>query len=63
VQDGHLTTGTLRLVLGSNFTALQPAGSSGSGISGLSATYGGLTANTNICNDSAAFAGPDGSLG
>jgi LCP family protein required for cell wall assembly len=62
VQDGHLKSGTLHLILGSNFTTLQPA-SGTAGIAGLATTYGGITANTNICSDSAAFAGPDGELG
>jgi hypothetical protein len=60
MQDGHLKSGTLHLIVGSNFTALQPA-SAGSGVSSLAAADGAITANTNICSDSAAFAGPDGS--
>jgi LCP family protein required for cell wall assembly len=60
-QNSHLpNSGTLRLILGSSFTSLKPAGSSGSssggsGISSLASTYGGITANVNICNNSSAF--------
>ena len=62
VEDGHLKSGTLHLILGSNFTTLQTA-SGDTGIEGLSTTYGGITANANICSDSAAFSGPDGGVG
>jgi LCP family protein required for cell wall assembly len=62
VEDGHLKSGALHLILGSNFTGLQAA-SAGTGIQGLATTYGGITASTNICSDSSAFAGPDGGLG
>jgi LCP family protein required for cell wall assembly len=57
--DPHLTSSTLRLILGSTFTGLKSAKQS-SGISNLARTYGGITGNTNICNDGSAFAGPDG---
>jgi LCP family protein required for cell wall assembly len=59
VQDGHLKNGTLHLIIGSNFTALAAA-TGNTGIEGLATTYGGITADTNICSDSSAFAGPDG---
>ncbi len=62
VQDTHLTSATLHLILGSNFTGLQSATAS-AGINNLAGTYGGITGNANICGDAAAFAGPDGSLG
>jgi hypothetical protein len=58
-QDPNLKNATLHLILGSSFTGLKAA-SSNSGISNLAKTYGGITGNTNICGDSAAFAGPDG---
>jgi LCP family protein required for cell wall assembly len=58
-QDLGLKNATLHLILGSTFTALKAA-SGGSGISNLAKTYGGIKGNTNICRDSAAFAGPNG---
>jgi LCP family protein required for cell wall assembly len=58
-QDLSLKNATLRLILGSTFTGLKAA-SGNSGISNLAKTTGGITGNTNICRDSAAFAGPDG---
>lgn len=63
--DPSLTGSTVQLILGSTFTALKSpssgaSGSSGSGVSNLASTYGGITGNVNICNDSSAFAGPDG---
>jgi LCP family protein required for cell wall assembly len=60
-QDAHLpNAGTLRLILGSTFTSLTGSsggsGSSGSaGVSNLANTYGGITANVNLCSDSNAF--------
>jgi LytR cell envelope-related transcriptional attenuator len=62
-QDPSLTGTTLQLILGSTFTALQPAGNSGtsssggagSGLSSIASTYGGITGSTNICSDSSAF--------
>jgi hypothetical protein len=60
-QDPNLTGSAVELILGSSFTGLSSSSSSGSSsTSSLAATYGGITGNTNICNDSAAFAGPDG---
>jgi LCP family protein required for cell wall assembly len=56
----HLKTTALRLVIGSTFTGLKPA-SGNTGISNLAQTYSGIKGNTNICDDSSAFAGPDGS--
>lgn len=61
VQDKHIKNeAVLRLVLGSNFTSVQQAASSGSGIENLAGTFGGIKGNVNICKDSSAFAGPDG---
>jgi LCP family protein required for cell wall assembly len=57
--DPSLKNATLHLILGSTFTGLKAA-SGNSGISNLAKTYGGITGSTNICHDSAAFAGPDG---
>jgi LCP family protein required for cell wall assembly len=57
--DPHLKGSALDLILGSTFTGLKVAKSK-SGISNLAQTYGGITGSTNICNDSSAFAGPDG---
>jgi LCP family protein required for cell wall assembly len=54
--DAQLKTSTLHLILGSTFTSLKTASTS-SGISNLANTYGGITANVNICRDSAAFSG------
>jgi LCP family protein required for cell wall assembly len=59
-QDASLKDTTLHLILGSTFTGLNAANGS-SGISNLAKAYGGITGSTNICRDSAAFAGPDGS--
>jgi LCP family protein required for cell wall assembly len=60
-ENSHLpSAGTLRLILGSTFTSLNGSGSSSSGggsagVSDLANTYGGITANVNICSDSNAF--------
>jgi LCP family protein required for cell wall assembly len=59
-QDPSLTGSTLSLILGASFTTLA-APSGNAAISNLAGTYGGITGNTNICDDSNAFAGPDGS--
>ena len=63
-QDPSLSAGTVQLVLGSTFTALgssPTAAASNSGSQNLAGQYGGITGNVQICSDSAAFAGPDGS--
>jgi LCP family protein required for cell wall assembly len=65
-EDPSLTPGTLDLILGSTFTsatAPAPAASTSpapSSSPSLASQYGGITGNVGICNDSAAFAGPDG---
>ena len=66
-RDPSVAAGTVVLVLGSSFDGLKSSGSSKSGrsttpdsIDNLASQYGGITGNTNICGDSAAFAGPDG---
>jgi LCP family protein required for cell wall assembly len=58
-QSASVTPGTVSLILGSDFTGLHQASSSGSSLSKLSKAYGGISGSTNICKDSAAFAGPD----
>jgi len=64
-EDPSLTGSAVQLILGSTFTSLQSASSAGSNssasISDIATTYGGITGSVNICNDSSAFAGPDGS--
>jgi LCP family protein required for cell wall assembly len=65
-HDPALTPGTVTLIIGSSFSALnaQPSSapssspSSRASVSGLSQADGGITANTNICRDQAAFTGP-----
>jgi LCP family protein required for cell wall assembly len=67
-QDTSLSAGTVQLILGSTFTALgtaptagaSTAGSGGASSQNLAGQYGGITGNVQICSDSAAFAGPDG---
>jgi LCP family protein required for cell wall assembly len=67
-QVTGVTAGTVDLILGSDFTSLKPAaGSSGSGsakssssaLNNVTKTFGGITGNTNICNNRSAFSGPD----
>ena len=63
--DPALTPGTVTLIIGSSFSGLNaqpssPPSSSPSphpSVSGLSQADGGITANTNICKDQAAFTG------
>jgi LCP family protein required for cell wall assembly len=66
-HDPALTPGTVTVIIGSSFSALNAQPSSGPSsspsprpsVSGLSRADGGITANTNICQDQAAFTGPD----
>lgn len=66
-QNAALGSNSLTLILGSNFTGLSQVSGASSGsaksasqkLDNLAKSYGGITANTNICADSAAFAGPD----
>jgi LCP family protein required for cell wall assembly len=63
-QDTALGAGSLNLILGSSFKGLGTGKGSGSKSSvktlgNLAKSYGGITASTNICKDSAAFSGPD----
>jgi hypothetical protein len=65
-QDTALGAGSINLILGSNYhglsTGKSAAKSSAKTLSNLAKSYGGITANANICKDSAAFAGPDNPL-
>jgi LCP family protein required for cell wall assembly len=65
-KDTALGAGSINLILGSNYHGLSTgkaaAGSSAKTLSNLAKSYGGITANANICKDSAAFAGPDNAL-
>ena len=63
-QDAALGAGALNLILGSSFHGVGTGqGASGKSsaktLGSLAKSYGGITANTNICQDSAAFSGPD----
>jgi LCP family protein required for cell wall assembly len=62
-QDTALGAGPINLILGSSFTGFQAtqgsAKKSAQALGSLAKNYGGITANANICSDSAAFAGPD----
>jgi LCP family protein required for cell wall assembly len=64
-HDPSLTSGTVELIVGSNFHGLRPppAGTAkrpAKSVSQLSKTYGGINGNANLCHDGKAFAGPDG---
>jgi LCP family protein required for cell wall assembly len=65
-QDPSLQPGTVELILGSTFTGLKPEAAKTSASSGtdgnlnLTPKYGGIKGNAKICDDSSAFAGPDG---
>jgi hypothetical protein len=45
---------------GTPSAGLQPSAPSRSPVGDLTKSYGGITANANVCRDTAAFAGPDG---
>jgi LCP family protein required for cell wall assembly len=57
--DPQVSAGTMNLIVGSTFSALQPVPSSSS-LENIASTYGGISGNVNICSDKAAFEGPDG---
>ena len=65
-KDTALGSGSIDLILGSDYhglsTGKSPAKSSAKTLRNLAKSYGGITANANICKDSAAFAGPDNPL-
>ncbi len=64
-QNSSLTPGTIELIIGSSFSELNPNPPSSSSsspaptVTSLGAADGAITANTNICSDQSAFAGPD----
>jgi LCP family protein required for cell wall assembly len=65
-EDPSLTGSALQLILGSTFSGLSStssgsSGSSSAALANAATTYGGITGSVNICDDSSAFAGPDGS--
>jgi len=63
-QDSSLTPGTITLIVGSSFTGLKAPSTSATAstpsVSKISSSDGAITANTGICKDQAAFAGPNG---
>jgi LCP family protein required for cell wall assembly len=65
-KDTALGAGSINLILGSDYHGLSAgqgaAKASAKTLSNLAKSYGGITANANICKDSAAFAGPDNPL-
>jgi LCP family protein required for cell wall assembly len=64
-QNATLTPGSITLILGSSYTGLPGTGgstgkkASAKTLKNLAKNYNGITASTNICADSSAFAGPD----
>jgi LCP family protein required for cell wall assembly len=62
-QNTALGTGSLNLIVGSSFKGLGAKSAGGKStaktLSNLAKNYNGITASTNICKDSVAFAGPD----
>jgi LCP family protein required for cell wall assembly len=64
-QESSLTPGTVVLIVGSDFSALNPAPSPSSSptstpsVTTVGASDGAIKANTRICSDQSAFAGPD----
>jgi LCP family protein required for cell wall assembly len=63
VLDPSLTPGTLDLIVGSDFTSLNPTPSTSpsatQSISSVAASDNAVSANVGICHDQAAFAGPN----
>ncbi len=59
-KSASVTPGTVDLIVGSSFNGLaaKSSKSSAPSVSSLSTTFGGITANTNICKDTGAFSGP-----
>jgi LCP family protein required for cell wall assembly len=64
-QNSSLTPGTVELIIGSDFSALNPAPSPSSSpsstpsVTAVGASDGAIKANTRICTDQSAFEGPD----
>jgi len=64
-QDSSLSSGPVQLILGSKFSGLSsgaPVGTASPAAStaDLANQYGGIRGDVGICNDAAAFTGPDG---
>jgi LCP family protein required for cell wall assembly len=63
--NSSLTPGTVELIVGSDFSALNPVPSPSSSpsstpsVAAVGASDGAIKANTRICSDQSAFAGPD----
>jgi LCP family protein required for cell wall assembly len=64
-QESSLTPGTVELIVGSDFSALNPAPSPSSSpsstpsVTAVGAADGAIKATTRICSDQSAFVGPD----
>jgi LCP family protein required for cell wall assembly len=64
-QSSSLTPGTVELIIGSDFSSLNPVPSSSASptstpsVTAVGASDGAIKANTRICTDESAFAGPD----
>jgi LCP family protein required for cell wall assembly len=64
-QNTSLTPGTIDLIVGSDFSSLNPAPSASKStsptpsVTSVGQADGAITANTPICSDQSAFAGPD----
>ena len=61
--DSSLTPGTVELIVGSDFTSLNPVPSSSSSptpsVTSLGSADGAIKGNTSICQNQSAFVGPD----
>jgi LCP family protein required for cell wall assembly len=63
-QESSLTPGTVVLIVGSDFSSLKPAPSSSTpSVADVGASDNAIKANTRICTDQSAFAGPDTETG
>jgi hypothetical protein len=64
-REPSLTPGTVELIVGSDFSSLNPVPSPSSStaptpsVTALGAADGAITANTSVCRDQSAFVGPD----
>jgi LCP family protein required for cell wall assembly len=67
-QESSLTPGTVVLIIGSDFASVNPAPSPSSSpsstpsVTAVGASDGAIKANTRICTDQSAFAGPDSEI-
>jgi len=63
LQNPSLTAGTVELIVGSDFTSLNPVPSSSSSptpsVTSLGSADGAIKGNTSICQNQSAFVGPD----